>query len=74
LRSHLTKGEKMKTTKILRRTRSKLSTTELLESNQKISQTVVSRRSLRPMKSMMGVKSLKPTTLSEQFSKRKSAR
>jgi hypothetical protein len=49
----------MKTTKILRRSRPSL-TSSLLESSGKAQQKTLTRKSLRPMKSMVGIKSLTP--------------
>lgn len=56
----------MKTTKVIRKPQTKLNT-QILDSNPKNEQVVLGRRSLRPMKSMMGVKSLRPQTADQML-------
>lgn len=61
----------MKSTKVIRKPQGKLAS-QVMGPAPKNEQTITGRRSLRPMKSMMGVKSLRPSSsATDQYLKRR---
>jgi hypothetical protein len=60
----------MKSTKVIRKPQGKLAS-QVMGPAPKNEQTITGRKSLRPMKSMMGVKSLRPSSSADQYLKRR---